>query len=129
MRCESARAGVFRVSYYIVYTHLDPSNIIVAQVTIDRGRIDEPTSCPNCKNKFCLEMVHNRCLFSDKQMVRLQETPDEIPEGETPQAVTLFGFEDLVRVFFCFFRFMVALAFFLFTTRRCMPLRLIVRSS
>jgi len=64
---------------------------------IDRGRIDEPTSCPNCKNKFCMEMVHNRSLFSDKQMVRLQETPDDIPEGETPQAVTLFGFQDLVR--------------------------------
>jgi DNA replication licensing factor MCM4 len=67
-----------------------------AEVMIDRGRIDEPTSCPNCRNKFCMEMVHNRCLFMDKQMVRLQETPDEIPEGETPQAVVLFSFEDLV---------------------------------
>ena len=66
------------------------------EVMIDRGRIDEPTSCENCSAKLSMEMVHNRCLFSDKQMIRLQETPDEIPEGETPQAVTLFGFDDLV---------------------------------
>ncbi len=29
-------------------------------------------------------------------MIRLQETPDEIPEGETPQTITLFAFDDLV---------------------------------
>ena len=56
-----------------------------AEVMIDRGRIDEPAACPHCRGKGCLDMVHNRCLFMDKQMVRLQETPDEIPEGETPQ--------------------------------------------
>jgi DNA replication licensing factor MCM4 len=28
-----------------------------------------------------MEMIHNRSLFSDKQLIRLQETPDEIPEG------------------------------------------------
>lgn len=66
------------------------------EVMIDRGRIEEPKACPNCSHKFCMAMVHNRCLFMDKQMIRLQETPDEIPEGETPQAVTLFGFQDLV---------------------------------
>lgn len=68
------------------------------EVMIDRGRIDEPTTCPNtnCRTKFSMEMVHNRCVFADKQMIRLQETPDEIPEGEIPQAVTLFAFDDLV---------------------------------
>jgi DNA replication licensing factor MCM4 len=30
------------------------------------------------------------------QMIRLQETPDEIPEGETPHSVTLFAFDSLV---------------------------------
>lgn len=65
-------------------------------VMINRGRIEEPSSCPNCQSKLSMEMVHNRCHYSDKQMVRLQETPDEIPEGETPQAVTLFAFDDLV---------------------------------
>ena len=67
-----------------------------AEVMIDRGQIDEPQSCPNCRNKFCMDYIHNRCGFSDKQMIRLQETPGDIPEGETPQAMTLFAFDDLV---------------------------------
>ena len=43
-----------------------------------------------------MELIHNRSLFSDKQLIRLQETPDEIPEGETPFTVSLFAFDDLV---------------------------------
>ena len=66
------------------------------EVMIDRGQIDEPQSCPNCRNKFCMDYIHNRCKFKDKQMIRLQETPGDIPEGETPQAITLFAFDDLV---------------------------------
>lgn len=42
------------------------------QVMIDRGRIDEPSSCHMCGNTMSMELVHNRCLFTDKQMVRLQ---------------------------------------------------------
>lgn len=30
------------------------------------------------------------------QMVRLQEMPDEIPQGETPHSITLFAFDELV---------------------------------
>ncbi len=40
--------------------------------------------------------VHNRCAYTDKQLIRLQETSDEIPQGETPYTVTLFAFDDLV---------------------------------
>lgn len=65
-------------------------------VAIDRGRIEEPRSCPQCQAAGSMELIHNRCLFSDKQLVRVQETPDEIPEGETPQTVTIFAFDDLV---------------------------------
>jgi DNA replicative helicase MCM subunit Mcm2 (Cdc46/Mcm family) len=43
-----------------------------------------------------MELIHNRSWFTDKQHIRLQETPDEIPEGETPTSVTLFAFDDLV---------------------------------
>jgi DNA replication licensing factor MCM4 len=41
-------------------------------------------------------MVHNACYFSDKQHVKLQETPESIPEGETPHTVHLCAYEDLV---------------------------------
>ncbi|KAJ5933701.1 hypothetical protein N7454_006030 [Penicillium verhagenii] len=61
------------------------------QVDIDRGRIQEPTSCPrdSCKSKNSMQIVHNRCSFTDKQVIKLQETPDSIPDGQTP---TLFHF-------------------------------------
>ena len=31
-----------------------------------------------------MELIHNRCIFTDRQIVRLQEAPSQIPEGETP---------------------------------------------
>ena len=34
--------------------------------------------------------------FTDKQIVRLQETPDEIPEGGTPHTVSLLMHDKLV---------------------------------
>ena len=38
----------------------------------------------------------NWCYFSDKQMVRVQETPDEVPAGETPASAVVFAYDDLV---------------------------------
>ncbi|KAL4138071.1 hypothetical protein PRIC2_001580 [Phytophthora ramorum] len=66
------------------------------QVALDRGRIEEPTSCSRCSSRMSMEMIHNRCAFTDKQMIKMQETPDAIPEGETPYTVLLFAFDDLV---------------------------------
>lgn len=66
------------------------------QITIDRGRITEPTQCPTCHVKHGYSMIHNRCYFSDKQMVRVQETPDEVPAGETPASIVIFAYDDLV---------------------------------
>lgn len=45
-----------------------------------------------------MALIHNRCYFGNKQTVRLQETPDAIPEGETPHTVTLCFFDKLVDV-------------------------------
>lgn len=36
------------------------------------------------------------CRFINKQLVRLQETPEAIPEGETPHTVTVCMFDTLV---------------------------------
>jgi DNA replication licensing factor MCM4 len=66
------------------------------QVTIDRGRIQEPTSCPQCHCRDSYSLIHNRSVYADKQMVRLQETPDEVPAGQTPASVVTFCFDDLV---------------------------------
>ena len=43
-----------------------------------------------------MKIIHNRCQFENKQSVKLQETPDSIPEGETPHTINLCGYGDLV---------------------------------
>ncbi|XP_038987666.1 DNA replication licensing factor MCM4 [Phoenix dactylifera] len=67
-------------------------------VLVDRGRINEPTRCgkPECLALNSMTLVHNRCRFADKQIVKLQETPDEIPEGGTPHTVSILMHDKLV---------------------------------
>lgn len=50
-------------------------------VEIERGRIVEPTLCQNCNTNHSYRLVHNRSLFTDKQMVKLQESPGRIANG------------------------------------------------
>uniref|UniRef100_A0A7E4UQJ7 DNA replication licensing factor MCM4 n=1 Tax=Panagrellus redivivus TaxID=6233 RepID=A0A7E4UQJ7_PANRE len=57
---------------------------------VDRGRIDEPTVCPTCNNKFSFQLIHNRSIFTDKQVIKLQEIPGDMPAGQTPHTVSLF---------------------------------------
>ena len=67
------------------------------QVTLDRGKIAEPRGkCGVCNTASSYTLVHNRSLFADKQLVRLQETPDEVPAGQTPASVLTFCYDDLV---------------------------------
>lgn len=70
------------------------------QVEIDRGRIDEPDRCPRdvCGQVGSMSLVHNRCEFADRQVLRLQETPDAVPDGQTPQTVSLCVYDELVDV-------------------------------
>lgn len=63
---------------------------------VERGRITEPEFCEHCKGRLTFEMIHNECMFSDKQHVKIQETPEAVPEGETPQTVQMCAYEDLV---------------------------------
>jgi DNA replication licensing factor MCM4 len=70
----------------------------VVDVELEQNKIEEPSSCARCQKKDAMELIHNRCLFSDKQLIKLQETPDEIPEGETPCTVSIFAYDDLVDV-------------------------------
>ncbi|XP_047325606.1 DNA replication licensing factor MCM4 [Impatiens glandulifera] len=67
-------------------------------IVVDRGRINEPTICgkQECLAKNSMALVHNRCRFADKQIMRLQETPDEIPDGGTPHTVSLLMHDKLV---------------------------------
>jgi DNA replication licensing factor MCM4 len=65
-------------------------------VGIERGRILEPAKCANCNMRNTMTIIHNRCRYVDKQTIKLQETPDSIPEGSTPQTVQLTVHASLV---------------------------------
>lgn len=65
-------------------------------VEIDRGRIAEPTLCTHCNTNHCFQLIHNRSQFTDKQMIKLQESPDDMPPGQTPHTVVLYAHNDLV---------------------------------
>ena len=68
------------------------------KVDIDRGKIAEPTKCPRpaCKSPNSMQIVHNRSGFADKQVIKLQETPDSVPAGQTPHSVSLCAYDELV---------------------------------
>ena len=70
------------------------------QVEIDRGKIEEPARCPRdvCASMGTMVLVHNRCEFADRQVIRLQETPDAVPDGQTPHTVSLSVYDELVDV-------------------------------
>jgi DNA replication licensing factor MCM4 len=70
------------------------------QVGIDRGKIDEPAACPRdvCASVGTMSLVHNRCEFADRQVIRLQETPDAVLDGQTPHTVSLSAYDELVDV-------------------------------
>jgi DNA replication licensing factor MCM4 len=70
------------------------------QVEIDRGKIDEPAVCTRdvCASPGSMQLVHNRCEFADRQVIRLQETPDAVPDGQTPHTVSLSVYDELVDV-------------------------------
>lgn len=46
-------------------------------VEIDRGRIAEPNLCRNCNTYHSFQLIHNRSHFTDKQIIKLQESPGE----------------------------------------------------
>lgn len=64
----------------------------------DRGLINEPTVCPRqiCLAKNSMQLIHNRSTYANKQVVKLQETPDIVPDGQTPHSVSLCLYDELV---------------------------------
>eukprot|EP00668_Euglena_longa_P018469 GGOE01023047.1.p1 GENE.GGOE01023047.1~~GGOE01023047.1.p1 ORF type:complete len:848 (-),score=300.82 GGOE01023047.1:364-2577(-) len=61
-----------------------------------KGRIEEPHRCTNCKQPLTYMLQHNLSEFENKQIVKLQEAPEAVPEGETPSSITVTVFDNLV---------------------------------
>eukprot|EP00923_Selenidium_pygospionis_P031522 GHVN01055854.1.p1 GENE.GHVN01055854.1~~GHVN01055854.1.p1 ORF type:complete len:807 (+),score=137.91 GHVN01055854.1:40-2460(+) len=68
----------------------------VAHLT--QGEVLEPTTCGKCSSRYSMQLYYNKCLFGDKQLIKLQETPDSIPEGETPHTVMVYAYNEMVDV-------------------------------
>lgn len=66
------------------------------EIAVESGRILEPHVCASCNGKFCFSLIHNRCKFIDRQLIKLQESPDDMPAGQTPSTVSIIAFADLV---------------------------------
>ncbi|XP_057714425.1 DNA replication licensing factor MCM4 [Corythoichthys intestinalis] len=66
------------------------------RVEVDRGRIAEPAVCRHCNTTHSLALIHNRSTFSDKQMIKIQESPEDMPAGETPHTTVVYAHNDLV---------------------------------
>ena len=49
--------------------------------------------CKGCKLKHTFEIQHNQCIFLDRQVIRFQEMPENIPDGESPQTVNVIAYE------------------------------------
>ncbi|GBP35577.1 DNA replication licensing factor MCM4 [Eumeta japonica] len=64
---------------------------------LQRGRVPEPAHCAHCHTAHSYQLVHNRSHFSDKQLVKLQEAPDDMPAGRTPATVNVMAHGALVE--------------------------------
>lgn len=65
------------------------------RVNRDGYRIENPKSCPHCQRGGTMQIDHNGGVFRDKQLVKMQEVPDQVPQGETPQSVCMYANEEL----------------------------------
>ncbi|XP_017892001.1 DNA replication licensing factor MCM4 [Ceratina calcarata] len=63
---------------------------------VEKGKTREPTLCAHCSHKHSFSLIHNLSNFSDKQMVKLQEAPDEMAQGQTPSTIIAFAHNNLV---------------------------------
>lgn len=67
------------------------------RVEVERGKIEEPNICGICMSRYSFILEHSKSNFSDKQHIKLQESPENIPEGEIPYTVHICCYDNLVN--------------------------------
>lgn len=65
-------------------------------VSGDKGRIFEPTRCSHCGKMYSFKLQHNLSLYEDKQLVKLQESPEHVSDGETPISIGVVVYGNMV---------------------------------
>lgn len=74
--------------------HGDCKNEVIVPLT--HWTIEEPKRCEKCGSTHTFQIVHNECFFIDRQVLKLQEMPELVPDGETPQNIAVVVFDDHV---------------------------------
>ncbi|EPY32245.1 minichromosome maintenance protein 4 (cell division control protein 54) [Angomonas deanei] len=65
-------------------------------VSGDRGRVFEPTRCQHCGKQYSFRLQHHLSIYEDKQLVKLQESPEHVSDGETPISISLVVYGNMV---------------------------------
>eukprot|EP00879_Flechtneria_rotunda_P020435 GHRR01021500.1.p1 GENE.GHRR01021500.1~~GHRR01021500.1.p1 ORF type:complete len:510 (+),score=166.40 GHRR01021500.1:266-1795(+) len=60
---------------------------------VTHGIVNVPTACNNCRAKQTMRIIPNRCAYLNRQIVKMQEDPTNIPEGETPRSLLMYVFD------------------------------------
>jgi DNA replication licensing factor MCM4 len=68
----------------------------IERFPVANGRITEPAKCNGCGTANAYDVDHRNSLFTDRQHLKIQESPESVPQGETPQTLNAIIFEDLV---------------------------------
>ena len=66
------------------------------EVDVYKGRINEPNICAHCKASKTMVLIHNRSRYTTRQLWKVQESPDDMPPGQTPHSMTMQAFDSLV---------------------------------
>ena len=68
----------------------------ISACSVDRGRIVEPSRCAMCGGKMTYRLMHHLSRYEDKQIIKIQETPESMRPGEIPTTVSLIVFNSMV---------------------------------
>lgn len=66
-----------------------------ASEVVVNGIIAVPPQCSaaTCGRKQTLRIIPNRCAYANRQIIKVQEDPSNIPEGETPRSLLMYAFD------------------------------------
>lgn len=67
------------------------------EVSVDsvKNIINEPVNC-ECGSRYTFELKHNMGVYVDKQVIKIQELPENSAEGSTPSSITVVSKNDIV---------------------------------
>ncbi|EZG72974.1 putative minichromosome maintenance family protein [Gregarina niphandrodes] len=66
-------------------------------VPVIAGTVAEPQVCEACQGRKTLTLAHDKCVFASRQVCKLQELPDQVPEGEPPQMLFVYLYDNYVE--------------------------------